>query len=55
MVVFNWMLANWSGVVSIIAMLLAVGVAIAHMAHADNVATSIQGIEDTINKLIPKP
>lgn len=49
-----WFVANWSGVLAVVATLLGVAVSISHLAHKDAVAAQIQAIEDVVSKLIPK-
>lgn len=51
--VINWILSNWPALASIVAMILSVGVAIAHLLHAEKLALTLQSIEETVNKLNP--
>lgn len=53
----QWMVLNWQSVLSILSLLLASGVIIAHLAHKESVAVTLQGIEDALNKVNggPKP
>lgn len=52
----QWCLTNWQGVLSIISCVLGAAILIAHLAHADAAASSMQNIEDVINKLnSPQP
>lgn len=50
----QWVAANWQAVVSIGSMVLAIGVAVAHLIHKDDVAQKLQSVEDTINSLAKK-
>jgi hypothetical protein len=47
----QWISSNWPAVLSVISMLLAVGVTIAHLFHADSVANSLQNIENIVSQL----
>lgn len=51
----QFILDNGVGLISVLSMALAIGVAIAHMAHKDSVAASLQNVEDAINKLKSAP
>lgn len=53
MAIANFLMANWQSLVSIAAMILAVGVAISHLAHKDAIAAQLQKIEDLFNS-VPK-
>lgn len=46
-----WLLSNWQGLAGIVGMILSVGVAIAHMAHADAVAQELSDIQADLEKL----
>jgi hypothetical protein len=48
----SWISSNWSGVLSIVTAVLAVGVMIANLLHASNVASKLQSIEDGINNFV---
>jgi len=48
----SWLSSNWSGVLSIVTAVLAVGVMIANLLHASNVASKLQSIEHGINNFV---
>jgi len=48
----SWLSSNWSGVLSIVTAVLAVGVMIANLLHASNVASKLQSIEAGINNFV---
>lgn len=51
----QFILDNGGALISVLSMALAIGVAIAHMAHKDAVASSLQNVEDAIDKLKAAP
>lgn len=53
--VINWVISNWPALVSVLAMLLSVAVAIAHLAGATSVASKIQNIETIVQGLASQP
>lgn len=51
MAIFSWCLANWQGVIGVVAALLAVGVKVSQMAHKKDTADRLQSVEDELLKL----
>lgn len=47
----QWLMSNCSAILSVLSAALSAGVGIAHLVHADSVATKIQEIEDAVKKL----
>ena len=46
-----WIAANWAACLSILSMVIGVIVAILHIAGQNGLATSLQNVEDILNKI----
>lgn len=47
----QWTVANGAALVSLLSLALAFAVGIAHLVHADKVASSLSAVEDAVSKL----
>jgi len=47
----DFLMNNWQAILSILATILSIVVAILHIAHKDSVSQQVQAIEDIVNKI----